>query len=309
MAKIDLHMHSFFSLDGELSPRDLAKKCSEAGITLAALTDHNSVEGVSEFSWRCAQLGIRTIPGVELDCILDTLHLHVLGYGVDVANEELLRLQQSVQNMQRQCAEAQMDAVESLGILFDREQVLEHNKNGMIAVEMIAEVALAEPMNQNHTLLQPLLSGGDLSDQPLVNFYWELCAPGKPAYVPMHFISAGEAVRMIHAAGGIAVLAHPGASIGADSDMLSGVLQLPLDGIEVFSSYHNALTTAFYLKEAKKYSCAINIIKDGKSADARKMFGLMGLGMKGGETITVSVEGEQEEEAAAALEEFLKENI
>lgn len=57
---------------------------------------------------------------------------------------------------------------------------------------------------------------------------------------------------MIHAAGGIAVLAHPGASIGADRDMLSGVLQLPLDGIEVFSSYHNALTTAFYLKEAKE---------------------------------------------------------
>ncbi|MDO5785214.1 MAG: PHP domain-containing protein [Eubacteriales bacterium] len=252
MAQIDLHMHSSFSLDGELSPRDLAEECSRAGITLASLTDHNSVEGVSEFSWRCAQLGIRAIPGVELDCILDTLHLHVLGYGVDVANAALLRLERSVQNMQRQCAEAQMDAVESLGILFDREQVLEHSKNGMIAAEMIAEAALAEPINQKHKLLQPLFPGGDLSDQPLVNFYWELCAPGKPAYVPIHFISAEDAVCMIHEAGGIAVLAHPGANIGADRDMLSGVLQLPLDGIEAFSSYHNALITAFYLEEAKE---------------------------------------------------------
>lgn len=71
----------------------------------------------------------------------------------------------------------------------------------------------------------------------------------------------------------------------------------------------HARPAGMLVKEAKKYSCAINIIKDGKSADARKMFGLMGLGMKGGETITVSVEGEQEEETAAALEEFLKENI
>ncbi|MDO5785213.1 MAG: HPr family phosphocarrier protein [Eubacteriales bacterium] len=71
----------------------------------------------------------------------------------------------------------------------------------------------------------------------------------------------------------------------------------------------HARPAGMLVKEAKKYPCSINIIKDGKSADARKMFGLMGLGIKGGDTITVSVEGEQEEEAAAALETFLKENI
>lgn len=63
------------------------------------------------------------------------------------------------------------------------------------------------------------------------------------------------------------------------------------------------------VKEAKKYPCKITIGKGGKSSDAKKMFGLMGLGIKGGETMTVTTEGEQEEEAAAALEAFLKENV
>lgn len=251
MAQIDLHMHSSFSLDGELSPRDLAEECSRAGIKFVSLTDHNCVDGVSEFSWRCAQLGIRTISGVELDCILDTLQLHILGYGIDIANEQLLQIQRSVQNMYRQCAERQMDAVEALGILFDREAVLDKSKNGIVAPEAIAEAALVEPINQDNKLLRRLLPGGDLSDRPLVNFYWELCAPGKPAYVPMQFISAENAVRVIHDAGGIAVLAHPGANIGMNTDMLSGILQLPIDGIEAFSSYHTALISAFYLEEAK----------------------------------------------------------
>lgn len=63
------------------------------------------------------------------------------------------------------------------------------------------------------------------------------------------------------------------------------------------------------VKEAKKYPCKITVAKGGKYADAKKMFGLMGLGIKNGETITVTAEGEQEQEAATSLEEFLKANV
>ena len=54
MAQTDLHMHSSASLDEEISPRGLAERCRQNGMTLAALTDHNSVEGVAEFMWRGA---------------------------------------------------------------------------------------------------------------------------------------------------------------------------------------------------------------------------------------------------------------
>ena len=64
-----------------------------------------------------------------------------------------------------------------------------------------------------------------------------------------------------------------------------------------------------FVKEAKKFPCTIMVGKGDKKADARKMFGLMGLGIKGGETITVITEGEQEETAAAELEAFLQANL
>lgn len=64
-----------------------------------------------------------------------------------------------------------------------------------------------------------------------------------------------------------------------------------------------------WLKKAKEFPCTIKIEKDGKIADARKMFGLMGFGIQAGQTVIVTTEGFQEERTAAALEVFMKENF
>lgn len=253
MAHIDLHLHSSVSLDGELSPRGLVELCSQEGITLAALTDHNAVSGVPEFSWRGAQLGIRVIPGVELDCTAEGLQLHILGYGIDITNGKLIQIERSVLEMQRTLSLRQMDAVEELGILLDRDVLMEQAQNGVVSAEMIAAEALTFSQNQNHLLLRPFLPGGSRSDQPLVNFYWDICSPGKPAYVPASYISAAEAIQAIHDAGGLAVLAHPAINLQGREKLIEYFLNLPLDGIEVFSSYHNAIETAFYLDLAQKY--------------------------------------------------------
>ena len=71
----------------------------------------------------------------------------------------------------------------------------------------------------------------------------------------------------------------------------------------------HARPAGMFVKEVKKFPCTITVAKGGQRADAHKMFGLMGLGIKGGQTITIECEGEQEAEAAAALEAFLKENL
>lgn len=71
----------------------------------------------------------------------------------------------------------------------------------------------------------------------------------------------------------------------------------------------HARPAGMFVKEVKKYPCKVTIRKDNRVADASKMFGLMGLGIKGGETVTIAAEGEQEAEAAAALQEFLKANL
>lgn len=71
----------------------------------------------------------------------------------------------------------------------------------------------------------------------------------------------------------------------------------------------HARPAGMFVKEVKKFPCTITVAKGGQRADVRKMFSLMGLGIKGGQTITIECEGEQEAEAAAALEAFLKENL
>lgn len=256
MAKshMDLHLHSSVSLDGEISPRGLAELCKQEGISLAALTDHNSISGVPEFSWRGAQLGVRVIPGIELDCLHDALNLHMLGYGIDISNEKLKQIEYSVFEMQRAACLQQMDAVEDLGILLNRDKLIAHAKNGIVSAEMVGAEALSFPNNQNHPLLQPFFSQ---PGKPLADFYWDICAPGKPAYVPIPYISAHEAIEVIHNAGGIAVLAHPGISLKNQQNIEQYFQHLPIDGIEVFSSYHGTIQTAFYLKLAQRYHLLI----------------------------------------------------
>ena len=252
MAQTDLHMHSAVSADGEISPRGLAELCCQERVTLAALTDHNDIAGTAEFIWRCAQLGVQAIAGVELDCMFEGNLLHVLGYGIDIANTALLHTVQTVYGIQSEAGLRLMDAVSALGIAFNREQVLEWAGDSAVCAETIAKSALQVPENRTHPLIRPLLSGGALADRPLVNFYWSVCAPGKPAYVPVEFMAAGQAIDLIHAAGGIAVLAHPGISI-SDTAVLDRVLRLPLDGMEAFSSYHTAQQAVLYVQKAKEY--------------------------------------------------------
>ncbi len=246
MAHMDLHMHSSVSLDGDISPKGLAELCCQEGVTLAALTDHNAVSGVPEFIWRGAQLGVKAIPAVELDCMASDMHLHILGYGTDISSAELVHIEYSVRQMEKEASHIQMEAVEALGIVFDRNEVMGKSKDGAVSAEMIAEVALREPANRNHPLLAPLFG------QPLVNFYWDICAPGKPAFIPMRFITAEQAIESIHASGGIAVLAHPGADIGMQDELADKLLALPIDGVEVFSSYHTDMATKFYLEKAQE---------------------------------------------------------
>ena len=84
--KIDLHMHSNISNDGEFSPKELVEMCSSAGINVMALADHNSVRGVKEALEYGKEKNIKVISAVELDCTHGEYNLHILGYNIDVEN-------------------------------------------------------------------------------------------------------------------------------------------------------------------------------------------------------------------------------
>ena len=95
MAQTDLHIHSSLTAGGELSPRALAERCCEKRLTLAALTDRRAVSGVPECIWRGAQLGVRIVPGIELDCRRYAQDFLVLGLGIDITWPVLLDIERT----------------------------------------------------------------------------------------------------------------------------------------------------------------------------------------------------------------------
>ena len=83
--RIDLHMHSAFSDDGEIAPGTLAAMAAESGLDCVALCDHNVADGNGAFLDAARSAGLAAIPGVELDCAFENVGLHVLGYFIDYA--------------------------------------------------------------------------------------------------------------------------------------------------------------------------------------------------------------------------------
>ena len=97
---IDLHLHSSAS-DGKDSPAELIARASARKLTLVALTDHDTLGGVPEFLAAAAEAGIHAVKGIEISAAFYESELHLLGYGVDVENQALLELLESIRKRRR----------------------------------------------------------------------------------------------------------------------------------------------------------------------------------------------------------------
>jgi len=262
MGWLDLHMHSNFSNDGEFSPKELMELCFEAGVRVVALADHNSVKGVEEANLHAKQLGIQLIPAIELDCSFRGVDLHVLGYGIDETYDFFEMVEENVQDQERATSLKRMELVKKMGIFYNYFEAIKLSRTGVVTGEMIAEAALNDDRNKNNLLMRPYYPHGERSDNPYVNFYWDICSVGKGAYVPMKFMSLMDAIELIYAAGGIAILAHPGNNVKEDEDLLHHIVQAGITGMEVYSTYHSQEQIEFYAGQAEKYDLIKTIGSD-----------------------------------------------
>ena len=259
---IDLHMHSGYSDDGEFKPSVLVQMCKDAGLKYIAVADHNSVKGVEEAVNKGEELGVKVITAIEIDCTYEGVNLHVLGYYIDYNLKEFGELEENILEQEKKASPERLRLVEETGIYVNRDKLSKIAKNGIIIGEDIAEASVYEPENKDNPLIKPYLEGGSRSDNPYVNFYWDICAQGKPAYVPVHFISLKEAVDLINKAGGIPILAHPGNNIHEDKKLLDGILDSGVKGMEVYSSYHSSEQIEFYRNEAESRNCLMSCGSD-----------------------------------------------
>jgi predicted metal-dependent phosphoesterase TrpH len=216
---VDLHMHSTAS-DGLLSPANVVAAARTAGLAAIALTDHDTVEGIAEARTAAEQLGIRVVCGVELSAHEGDREFHVLGLHLARLSGIEDRLA-SLRATRRARAAQIVDKLRTLGIPIDLDAVWREAGTGAVGRPHIARVLIANQWARDHR---------DAFDR--------LIGSGRPAYVPKQRLPLADAVTMLHDAGGIAVVAHPGHD--GTRARLEAFKRIGFDGVEVRHPSHTA---------------------------------------------------------------------
>lgn len=262
MSYIDLHIHSFYSADGEFEPKTIVDLCIGRKIRYFSIADHNCVKAIDEAKIYCKGKDIEIIPAIELDCTIDSVNLHVLGYGIDYHNPIFNEIQENIILQEQSASKKRLELIRKIGIDFSDEIIWSLSRNGIVTGEMIAEAAMQFDKDHINPLLQPYYENGSRSDNPYVNFYWDYCAQGKPAYAEVKFISLQETIKVIEENGGVSVLAHPGNNLKENNALLETIISCGVKGIEVYSSYHSEKQVSFYKEFALKHKLLLTCGSD-----------------------------------------------
>ncbi len=229
----DLHLHSRFS-DGTYLPEELAAEARRHELATIALTDHDSVEGCAGTARACAAVGVEFIAGTELTAEQDGNELHILGYFIDTCSPRLLT----------QIAKFQVVRQNRI-----REMVARINRmNVPLSADSVFALANCRAPGRPH-VARALVAAGLCTNQD--EAFERFLKKNRPAWVPKFKMNGEEALDLIHQAGGLAILAHPG--LNRTDDVIPRLVAAGMDGIECFHTKHSKPTTQRYLGLADRF--------------------------------------------------------
>jgi predicted metal-dependent phosphoesterase TrpH len=229
----DLHLHTQFS-DGTFTPEELVLHAQKNGLACIALTDHDTVEGCERAAAACAAVQMEFIVGAELTAEQADTEVHILGYFLDPKNPVLLGKIAKFQAVRQNRIHEMVGALNKLGIALKAE-----------AVFALANCKSPGRPHVARALVKEKLIGS------LDEAFEKYLKKGRPAWVPKAKMSAIESVELIHQAGGLAVMAHPG--LNRSDEVIPDIVAAGLDGIECFHTKHSTATSERYLEIADKY--------------------------------------------------------
>lgn len=245
----DLHCHTTAS-DGLLTPWEVVKSASEYGLKAIGITDHDTTSGWEEAERAGSHYGIDVLRGIEINTELAGIEVHILGYEID-ADTPIL------QDKLRQLRDARFNRVYTI--------VEKLQQLGMaIEKEEVQNIARGESIGRPH-IAQALIQRGIV--KTIREAFDRYIGQGAPAYVPRYKLSPEEGITLVRAAGGVAVLAHPG--INGLATYVPQWIEFGLQGIEVAHSEHTLKIEQEYRELAEHY----NLIMTGGSdyhGEARK---------------------------------------
>ncbi len=229
--RIDLHTHSSVS-DGTDAPADLVAKASSVGLDVIALTDHDTFDGLGAARRAGERVGVRVVGGLEMSAERAGASVHVLGYGCDPGDAALLEALARLRAGRDGRLPAMLARLAELGMPLSAEAVARHAGPA---------VSLGRPH-----VADAMVEAGYVADRTEAFDRW--LAEDKPAYVTRYACPVPQAIDLIHAAGGVAVIAHPwgrGRRGTLPEDLLTRwVRDHGLDGVEVDHPDHDTATRA-----------------------------------------------------------------
>ena len=233
--RIDLHTHSTAS-DGEFSPSEVVALALERELDVIALTDHDSAEGLPEAWQAAAGTSLTVLAGVELATTQpDDSEVHLLGYLFDTENAAFRERLHTLRDGRLIRARKMVEKLSALG--------------APVALERVLEIAGSGSVGRPH-VARALLEAGHIST--LQEAFDRFIADGGPAYVPRERLTLPEAIAMLHAAGGVAVLAHP-IRVPNRETLIPELVAHGLDGLEVYYPDHDEAFTAHLRDLAHQY--------------------------------------------------------
>lgn len=234
---VDLHLHTRFS-DGTFTPEELAAQARLHRLQAVSLTDHDTVEGCDRMAAACAQAGIEFVPGSELTAEIEGTEFHLLGYFLDTTNPTLLRELNRFQSVRQDRIREMAARLNALGVALHPDTVF----------------ALANCRSPGRPHVARALVQESYCTS-LDEAFERFLKKGKPAWVPKFKISAFDAIQLIHQAGALAVMAHPG--LNRSDDMIPALVEAGMDGLECFHSKHSTATSEHYLQLADRYGLVV----------------------------------------------------
>lgn len=233
----DLHTHTTAS-DGLLVPEELVRLAVNKGLKVLGITDHDTVGGLAEALDAGYRQGMTIIPGVELSTEWDERELHILGYHIDWQNEELLVFLEMMRRARQQRNAKIIVRLKELGYDISMSEVEKISSGGAIGRSHIASVLVQK--------------GFTPSIEAAFN---TLLKRGQVAYIPRAKVTPDRAIKLILAAQGVPILAHPGLS--RSDSLIPSMVNSGLQGIEAYYPQHDEFTTKYYLELAANYNLVI----------------------------------------------------
>jgi predicted metal-dependent phosphoesterase TrpH len=233
-ARLDLHLHTTFS-DGTLAPEALVAEAAARGVALIAITDHDEIGAIAPAQAAGAPLGVRVLSGVEINTEEGREEIHILGYGFPTDAPVLVEGLGALRRERLERLQKMLGRLRDLGYPLQETRVLELAGHGSVGRPHLARA---------------LLEAGFVTS--VSEAFERLLNSRSPAYVPRRPFPPEQAIALIHQAGGLASLAHPG-KLGDPPRIINRLRAAGLDALEAYHSDHDRRDTDAMLRWARQY--------------------------------------------------------